>query len=362
MAHSSLGSLFTDIANAIRNKTGTTGSIVADNFPSKITDVYNKGNSDGQATGKTNYEPMQATLSNAGALSVKNAAGTQRFSKTFGNSYDAGVSATKKGNAEVGHVLSGKTFTNSSSVNATGTMPNNGATGATINPGGSYTIPAGYTSGGTVKANPNQNSGTYNATSRSNSIDMGANNTYRYVKTSGVPNSNSDTYTFPVEGGATKDLGSTNTYRYVNAENVYAKGSSDGYSSGYNQGVSDADNRLNRNSVSYTSGVNEADARANPSSTNYQSGYNAGFSAGRSIKSQVIWKDFNFGSGQTYDLVYTFNEISSIVGIAQIACNQDRNAIRSWSYEISGNKVTFHLENISGSTATGSMGVNVRGY
>ena len=38
--------------------------------------------------------------------------------------YNAGVSATKKGNAGTGDVLSGKTFTNASSVGATGTMPN----------------------------------------------------------------------------------------------------------------------------------------------------------------------------------------------------------------------------------------------
>ena len=36
----------------------------------------------------------------------------------------------------------------------TGSMPNNGATGATItSQGGTYTIPAGYTTGGTVTAN-----------------------------------------------------------------------------------------------------------------------------------------------------------------------------------------------------------------
>ena len=34
--HTSLSSLFTDIANAIREKTGNTASIVADNFPNVI--------------------------------------------------------------------------------------------------------------------------------------------------------------------------------------------------------------------------------------------------------------------------------------------------------------------------------------
>ena len=48
------------------------------------------------------------------------------------------------------NVLSGKKFVGSSGED-TGTMTNNGATGGTISTkAGTYTIPAGYTSGGTV--------------------------------------------------------------------------------------------------------------------------------------------------------------------------------------------------------------------
>lgn len=48
------------------------------------------------------------------------------------------------------HVLSGKKFVGSSGQD-TGSMTNNGATGGTISTkAGTYTIPAGYTSGGTV--------------------------------------------------------------------------------------------------------------------------------------------------------------------------------------------------------------------
>ncbi len=49
-------------------------------------------------------------------------------SANYKGGYNAGVSATKKGTAGAGDVLSGKTFTNSSSVNASGTMPNKGNT------------------------------------------------------------------------------------------------------------------------------------------------------------------------------------------------------------------------------------------
>lgn len=39
MAHTTLASLFTDIANAIRTKKGTSTSIVADNFPTEIANL-----------------------------------------------------------------------------------------------------------------------------------------------------------------------------------------------------------------------------------------------------------------------------------------------------------------------------------
>lgn len=49
-------------------------------------------------------------------------------SANYKGGYNAGVSATKKGTAGAGDVLSGKTFTNGSSVGASGTMANKGST------------------------------------------------------------------------------------------------------------------------------------------------------------------------------------------------------------------------------------------
>lgn len=57
--------------------------------------------------------------------------------------------------------------------------------------------------------------GTYIATARSASLDMGENHTYRYVNTNSVPNTNSGT--FSVTSNGTHDMGATNSYRYVNA-------------------------------------------------------------------------------------------------------------------------------------------------
>ena len=56
------------------------------------------------------------------------------------------------GNAAVSDVLAGKTFSNSSGVGLVGTMANNGAINASLNAGQSYTVPAGYTTGGTITA------------------------------------------------------------------------------------------------------------------------------------------------------------------------------------------------------------------
>lgn len=147
----------------------------------------------------------------------------------MGIAYRSTLGEPPTGNAAVGDVLYGKTFSNADGTDKVGTMPNNGAVAPTaLDPGGSYTIPAGYHNGqGAVSAK--SNTATYTASSRGAALDMGAANLNRYVNTNGVPNSNTGTYTFPAnDTGGTKDLGEANNYRYVNAQNVYNKGKADG--------------------------------------------------------------------------------------------------------------------------------------
>lgn len=152
----------------------------------------------------------------------------------MGIAYRSTLGEPPTGNAVVGDVLYGKTFSNADGTDKVGTMPNNGkVTPSALNPGGSYTIPAGYHNGqGVVSAN--SNTGTYTANTRGAALDMGAANLNRYVNTNGVPNSNTGTYTFPAnDTGGTKDLGEANNYRYVNAQNVYNKGKADGASASF---------------------------------------------------------------------------------------------------------------------------------
>ena len=106
--YNTLRGLLKAIADAIRGKVGDVGLISAQDFPTNINSI---------------------------------------------------VKAT--GNAQPSDVLSGVTFSNSSGE-STGTMPNNGAVNKSISPGGSYTVPAGYHNGsGTVSANmPSGNAGT----------------------------------------------------------------------------------------------------------------------------------------------------------------------------------------------------------
>lgn len=169
------------------------------------------------------------------------------------------------GNAGVGDVLKGKTFSNADGIDKTGTMTNRGAVSQSLNTSTtSYTIPAGYHNGSgkvsittqektvtssrsaqtvtpdsgkvlsKVTVNALAPTGTYKPTARANNNDMGATGNYRYVDTTSVPNSNSGTYTYAANStGGTVDMGATNTYRYVNAANVYAKGKADGQNFSY---------------------------------------------------------------------------------------------------------------------------------
>ena len=185
-------------------KAGVKGSLITGTMP-------NKGAWIGATTGNGNvtipagYHNGQGHVSGAGAYNAGVSAADGRVnadSANYGGGYNAGVSATKKGTAGAGDVLSGKTFTNGSSVGASGTMPNKGAwTGATTG-SGNVAIPAGYHNG------------------------QGH-----------------------VSGAGAYNKGVTDADARVNANSANYKG-------GYNAGVSAADGRVNADSANYKGGYN----------------------------------------------------------------------------------------------------------
>ncbi len=63
------------------------------------------------------------------------------------------IKASAEGNTIAAHVLAGDTFSNDSDTGLIGSMPNNGALNSNLNCGGTFKLPAGYTTGGTITAN-----------------------------------------------------------------------------------------------------------------------------------------------------------------------------------------------------------------
>lgn len=105
--------------------------------------MTNEGAWTGETTGNSNvlipegYHNGRGYVSGSGAYNKGMSDADARAnadSRNYKTGYDAGVAATKKGNAGAGDVLSGKTFTNASSVNEKGTMANKG--GTTVDAGG----------------------------------------------------------------------------------------------------------------------------------------------------------------------------------------------------------------------------------
>ena len=154
--YNTLTDLLKGIADALRAKIGTTAQINAQDFPSNIAGIPkaagNASTSDvlsGVTFSNKNGGEQTGAMPNNGTISKSISPGG---SYTVPKGYHSGsgtVSANMpSGNAGTGDVLSGKTFSNSSTNGATGTMTNRGAWSTSISPGGSVTIPAGYHNGG----------------------------------------------------------------------------------------------------------------------------------------------------------------------------------------------------------------------
>ena len=119
-----------------------------------------------------------------------------------------GTNSAKVGTAAASHVLEGKTFTNANGVGLSGTMKNRGALNWNPTTSTSYSVPAGYYSGGTLSSAGAYNAGMTAADNRANT--------------------NSTNYKTGYNAGMTAADNRVNT----NSTNYKA-----GYSAGYNDGV-----------------------------------------------------------------------------------------------------------------------------
>ena len=147
----------------------------------------------------------------------------------------------------------------------------------TLNPGSSYTLAAGYYTGGTVAANANTQTYTYAANST----------------------------------GGTVDLGAANLYRYVNASNVYTKGKADGVAStnatatgaqvlnGYTFWANGS--KLTGTMANYSSSTGQSSTTANTSNYLFVKPSNAGYYTSAS----------SFNTGIAYNPNKTIAESSS---------------------------------------------------
>ena len=145
-----------------------------------------------------------------------------------------GIAQTKVGTAAPGQVLAGKTFTNSTTVGATGTMPNNGAvTGSITTSGGSYTIPAGYHNGSGKVTGPtlaalvkNSNVTLNNASNLLSGVTAYGKDGVKY--TGSMVNNGAWTNTPTTKGKVTIPAGYHNGSGYIDTTSVYNKGIEEG--------------------------------------------------------------------------------------------------------------------------------------
>ena len=130
---------------------------------------------------------VAGTMANNGAVSESvGVGGSYTIPAGYHNGSGTVTGPTLSGDAGAANVLTGKTFYSDSGTKQTGTMANNGAWSKSVSSTTAQTGGAGYYS--SVSCAKAANTGTFTTSTNSSAVDMGANQNYRYVNTTGVYN------------------------------------------------------------------------------------------------------------------------------------------------------------------------------
>ena len=143
-------------------------------------------------------------VANRGAFSKTYTPSTSRQTQNGSAGYYSSITTvcnavSLTGNASTSHVLSGKTFYTTSLTRQTGTMANRGNLNWSGN-NTTYSVPAGYYSGGTLDSRPSYNNG-YNA-----GVTAGKNTALSIKSTTVNAGTSAGTARFPTWEGGTKDV------------------------------------------------------------------------------------------------------------------------------------------------------------
>lgn len=380
---SALTDIFTSLANKIRSKLGTTTTYTPAQAIAAIDDVYDKGYDDAYvptqtktvtaiASGTVSVTPDSGyTLSEvtvnptpSQTKSVTPSTSAQTISPDSGKllssvsisaispQRSAGTAASAAGRDSTGPYVyfpygwwnnhsSGRNYTRLTEAQAISTVATEEKAGA-LTPNSTTALVITPSSGhllSKVSVSVADHTATYTPTSRGAALDMGANHSYRYVKTTSIPNDNSSTYTATGAGSAI-DMGATNNYRYVNTNPVFTSGIKNGVDT-FLQGIARTAFWFSINNVSggdvtttTVSGQNQVTINSINTGIIVVTNRNTGKFINLILKYNTYWRAIDDAAGNTQNSGLTYVNASQVGKIVLRTASGIDNFFNVWIYNV----------------------------